>query len=108
MDDLTKEEREYNLRRIAEQDRKRKEKIENFESISPELAKKLNERKSRAKRFSEWLKYIGESKPIEPEATKLSDAEILKRNALTKLLKEDNPEPELGVNLWEDKKKKNS
>lgn len=106
MDDLTKEEKKLELRRIEHSNRRRQEKIENYGKMSPELRRELNARKGRLRKFTEWLKHISEpEKPIETPKL-LSDAEILKRNLLLKLLKEDNPEPEMGINLWEDKPKK--
>ncbi len=102
IDEMERKEREYNLNRIAEQERKRREKIENYNDgkMNPELAKQLNQRKSRLRRFKDWM-HKAQNTPETPKPEPTSDAVILKRNAVQHSLKEDNPPEPTGINLWE-------
>ena len=88
---------------------KRKKQDYKKESMSPELAKKLNERKDNsleekkrqdAKFRKFWKNYVEKSKPVEPELTKLSDAETSKRMLAHKIFHMDEPQPETGIDLW--------
>ena len=53
IDRLERKEREFNLRRIREQDEKRQRKIENYGKMTPEKSKELNDRKGRLKKWKE-------------------------------------------------------